>query len=137
MEKHFQHMLFVFFCFLWLFLIWKGDKAKGESVSLNQPIEITIPAALEVQLSPGQTRSDNLDLVQEANLHIKSNTPWKAEIRAFSSLSTLPEGPSPLSGPANSDQAFQVVPFQVRQELSWADFGIYQLLITYEIKQGY
>ena len=137
MEKHFQHMLFVFFCFIWLFLVWKAERAGAESVSQEIPVELTIPAALEVQLSPGQTRSDNLDLVQAANLHIRSNTPWQAEIRAVSSLSTLPEGPSPLSGPANSDQAFQVVPFEVRQELSWANAGQFDLLITYEINQGY
>lgn len=130
-------MLFVLFCFIWLFLIWKGERAQSQPVTQEIPVELTIPAALEVQLSPGQTRSDNLDLVQEGNLLIKSNTPWQAEIRAYSSLSTLPESPAPLSGPANSNQAFQVVPFEVRQELSWADFGVFDLIIAYEIKQGY
>ena len=135
--KQIQKIILVICLFFYIFLAWKGEKAKSETVSLETPIEITIPAMLEVSLIEGESKLDRNTLRSDFALSLRSNSPWQVEIETLSNLSSLPEAPGPLSGPANKDNSAQIVPFQVEQPISWGDFGSYELLVIYSAKQSY
>ena len=137
MEKQFQKLLFVLFCFIWLILIYKGEKANSESAAIEIPVEITIPARLEVSLEEGKSSLQGDTVTQDLALRLRSNSPWVANIQAVSNLTYQPSYPSNLEGLANRNDAFQIIPFEIEQRLSWGDYGSYELGVIYSFNTIY
>lgn len=122
---------------VFVLLIWPQA---SQALQISQEIEITVPAAIEIQiLRSSETSFDGMEITRESTLGLRSNTSWNLQGKAASALSYRPEiyldgKAGATTGEANKNNSYQEIDLKQLQKLSWQDdYGYHSLSLTLEV----